>query len=131
MEFLEAINDFYWGEIRAHSQRSRMPSTKTNAENKKNKNQKTSEDGILLAFSSIVSQNKEEYDQIHEGERLQILLNQYSNIFYAPLPLPPHWTQDHLLLLLPNTIPVVIRPYWYPPNLKTKIDGQVERCWRV
>lgn len=67
-----------------------MPSTKTNAENKKNKNQKTSEDGILLAFSSIVSQNKEEYDQIHEGERLQKLLNQYSNIFYAPLPLPPH-----------------------------------------
>lgn len=62
--------------------------TKTNAKNKKNKNQKIREDGILLELSSIVSQDKEEYKRIHEEERLQKLLNQYSDIFYAPLPLP-------------------------------------------
>jgi len=53
------------------------------------------------------------------------LLTKYSSLFQPPTTLPPSWSTDHSITLLPNTAPVNVKPYRYPYFHKQEIEGQV------
>ena len=45
---------------------------------------------------------------------LDILLQQYDDVFVEPCGLPPSRPYDHRIHLLPGTAPIAVRPYRYP-----------------
>jgi hypothetical protein len=59
-------------------------------------------------------------------EDLQLLLKQFTVVFEEPTSLPPSRACDHEIPLIPGARPVNIRPYRYPPALKTEIEKHVE-----
>ena len=42
---------------------------------------------------------------------VQKVLNQFQKIFDSPIGLPPRWSHDHAITLLPRTPPINLRPY--------------------
>ncbi|KAD4981923.1 hypothetical protein E3N88_18594 [Mikania micrantha] len=56
---------------------------------------------------------------------LQALLDRFAPVFTAPTGLPPTRTQDHHITLLPNSQPVLVRPYRYPHFQKQEIERLV------
>lgn len=62
---------------------------------------------------------------VHKGlmdSRLEELLKKYSEVFQAPIQLPPKRTHDHNIELFPNTSTVSVRPYRYPHFQKEEIE---------
>ena len=55
---------------------------------------------------------------------MDILLQEYDDIFAEPRGLPPPRHQDHQIHLLPGTPPIAVRPYRYPQLLKDEIERQ-------
>jgi len=53
---------------------------------------------------------------------LTMTTQQYKNIFEKPHGLPPIWSHDHTILLMPGSAPVKVRPYRYPHSQKTKVE---------
>ncbi|WVZ91209.1 hypothetical protein U9M48_037412 [Paspalum notatum var. saurae] len=53
------------------------------------------------------------------------LLDTYAAVFDAPKGLPPSRSFDHAIPLIAGAQPFVIRPYRYPPTLKSEIENQV------
>nr|GEW65059.1 hypothetical protein [Tanacetum cinerariifolium] len=58
--------------------------------------------------------------------RQTMLLESYQEVFAAPTSLPPKRKQDHRIPLLPNTLPINIRPYKYPPSQKDVVEAMVK-----
>jgi hypothetical protein len=56
---------------------------------------------------------------------IQLLIDQFSELFQEPDGLPPSRACDHEIQLIPGARPVSVRPYRYPPALKTEIEKQV------
>lgn len=50
------------------------------------------------------------------------LLHKFKNLFDSPKGLPPQRPFDHRIPLLPNTVPVNVRPYRYPHYQKNEIE---------
>jgi hypothetical protein len=59
---------------------------------------------------------------------IQLLLDQFAILFEEPTSLPPSRACDHQIPLLPGARPVNIRPYRYPPALKTEIENRLRIC---
>jgi hypothetical protein len=57
--------------------------------------------------------------------KILLLLAQFAVLFEEPAGLPPSRACDHQIPLIPGARPMNIRPYHYPPALKTKIEKQV------
>jgi hypothetical protein len=57
--------------------------------------------------------------------KVQSLIDQFSVLFEDLADLPPSRACDHEIPLLPGANPLNIRPYRYPPALKTEIEKQV------
>lgn len=57
---------------------------------------------------------------------LELLLNEYQDLFVEPKSLPPQRSLDHSIPLVPQVEPINIRSYRYPPKLKTKIERLVK-----
>ncbi|RLN06997.1 uncharacterized protein C2845_PM11G15240 [Panicum miliaceum] len=55
---------------------------------------------------------------------LNLLLLDIQDVFAKPTGLPPQRNLDHRIHLLPDTAPVVVRPYRYPQLLKDEIEQQ-------
>ena len=53
------------------------------------------------------------------------LLDKYRDVFAEPRGVPPARACDHRIPLIPGAQPFSVRPYWYPPALKTEIEEQV------
>ena len=51
-----------------------------------------------------------------------MLLHTFKDIFDQPHGLPPTQSHDHNIPLLPNTLPVKVRPYYYPHSQKSEIE---------
>nr|GEY95516.1 reverse transcriptase [Tanacetum cinerariifolium] len=60
------------------------------------------------------------------GEVEQVL-TQFAEVFEIPKDLPPRRSHDHQIPLMPNTPPINVRPYRYPPNQKDAIEGMVKK----
>ena len=55
---------------------------------------------------------------------LNVLLQQYDDVFAEPQGLPPSRPYDHRIHLLPGTAPVAVRPYRYPQLQKDELERQ-------
>jgi hypothetical protein len=56
---------------------------------------------------------------------IQSLIDQFGILFEEPQGLPPSRACDHAIPLIPGARPVNIRPYRYPPAMKTEIEKQI------
>ncbi|GJX36874.1 reverse transcriptase [Tanacetum coccineum] len=63
--------------------------------------------------------------RIVSAEVEQVLI-QFDEVFEIPNDLPPQRSHDHQIPLMPNTPPINVRPYMYPPNQKDAIEGMVK-----
>nr|GEW22349.1 reverse transcriptase [Tanacetum cinerariifolium] len=62
-----------------------------------------------------------------QGEpNIQTLLKEFNSVFDTLKKLPPNRTHDHTIPLLPNILPINIRPYKHPPNQKDAIELMVK-----
>lgn len=57
-----------------------------------------------------------------KDEDIQLLLQQYADVFQEPTGLPPHRSYDHAIFLFPDAVPINSRPYHYSPQHKTEIE---------
>jgi hypothetical protein len=58
-------------------------------------------------------------------EKIQQVVQRFSNLFMDPTSLPPPREFDHHIPLVPGAQPVNVRPYKYNPHQKTEIEKQV------
>ena len=56
---------------------------------------------------------------------LQIVLDNLSKVFETPKGLPPICDRDHVIHLIPGSVPPNIRPYKYPYAQKSEIEHMV------
>jgi hypothetical protein len=56
---------------------------------------------------------------------VQLLLNQFAEVFQKPVSLPPRRACDHKIPLMEGARPVKIWPYRYSPELKIEIEKQI------
>nr|GFD27284.1 retrotransposon protein, putative, unclassified [Tanacetum cinerariifolium] len=58
--------------------------------------------------------------------KVEQVLTQFDEVLKIPKDLPPQRSHDHQIPLMPNTPPINVRPYRYPPNQKDAIEGMVK-----
>ena len=58
---------------------------------------------------------------------LQVLLEQYADLFQKPSSLPPTRPFDHSIHLIPGAQPVNVRPHTYSPAQKDEIEKQLQK----
>ena len=57
---------------------------------------------------------------------MQLIIDQYADVFAIPMELPPPRSHDHRIPLIEVTPPVNIRPYRHPPTQKDAIEAMVK-----
>jgi hypothetical protein len=67
----------------------------------------------------------------HPCPEITALLCRYSSLFQSPSTLPPFRPSDHQIHLVPNSVPVNVRPYRYPQFQKSEIERQVEEMLKA
>ena len=63
-------------------------------------------------------------DKSELRSEVQQLLQDFDDVFLEPKALPPHHVLDHEIHLLPNSIPINVKPYRYPHFQKEEIEKQ-------
>ncbi|KAF3663729.1 hypothetical protein T459_23333 [Capsicum annuum] len=63
---------------------------------------------------------------IEKNQELQVILQQYDDLFEPPTNLPPSRSYDHQIILKDGTSPINIRPYRYPTIQKDEIEKLVD-----
>ena len=56
---------------------------------------------------------------------MENVLSQFEDLFTEPKSLPPNQMLDHEIHLIPNSMPINVRPYRYPHFQKAEIEKQV------
>jgi hypothetical protein len=64
------------------------------------------------------------------GEVLEELLLRFAALFAEPTGLPPQRQRCHQICLLPGTLPVAVRPYWYAQHQKQELERQCTEMLR-
>ncbi|GKC60648.1 hypothetical protein Tco_1088246, partial [Tanacetum coccineum] len=54
------------------------------------------------------------------------VLKVYKSVFEVPKDFPPKRSHDHTIPLIPNTLPISIRPYRHPPSQKDAVELMVK-----
>nr|GEZ70119.1 reverse transcriptase [Tanacetum cinerariifolium] len=54
--------------------------------------------------------------------KVEQVLTQFDKVFEVTKDLPPQRSHDHQIPLMPNTLPINVRPYRHPPNQKDAIE---------
>jgi hypothetical protein len=86
----------------------------------------TGMDSVLLQVCLISDDVAKEDQSLNSlPVEVQSLIQQYQHLFEAPVGLPPTRSCNHSIPLLPNSKPVAIRPYRYPPKMKDVLEQQV------
>ena len=62
---------------------------------------------------------------------LQKVLDNHSKVFWTPKGLPPIRDHDHVIHLIPGSVPTNIRPYKYPYSQKSEIEHMVAEMIEV
>ena len=60
------------------------------------------------------------------SKEVQLVLDEFEEVFEVPNELPPKRSHDHTIPLMPNTPPVNIRPYKHPHGQKDAIEAMVK-----
>lgn len=64
--------------------------------------------------------------KVQELDSLNKLLIEFNDLFEEPESLPPHRHYDHSIILKPNTEPINIQAYGYPPKQKVEIENLIK-----
>ncbi|XP_027183746.1 uncharacterized protein LOC113782033 [Coffea eugenioides] len=67
----------------------------------------------------------QQHRQVDVPERVEAVLQQYSQIFATPTGLPPERELDHQITLKPGAEPFKLKPYRYPHAHKIEIEKQI------
>ncbi|GJX75550.1 ribonuclease H-like domain-containing protein [Tanacetum coccineum] len=67
----------------------------------------------------------------HKQKVLLRVLKEFKDVFALPTALPPKRSYNHQIQLLPNTLPVNVRPYRHPPMQKDAIEQMKDSSWRM
>jgi hypothetical protein len=78
-----------------------------------------------LAMLDDVSPSPHSTQSAPASPDLQVLLDEYGDVFAEPSTLPPHRALDHAITLDKDARPVNTRPYQYSPLQKDEIERQV------
>jgi hypothetical protein len=63
-------------------------------------------------------------NSIATHDLLNLLLEEFTDVFTAPTGLPPPRRHNHCIHLLPDTTPVAVWPYRYPQLVKDELEHQ-------
>ena len=80
---------------------------------------------ISSMFQLTLLQEKVEVQTHGLYGEVEQLLAEFEDVFLEPKSLPPHRTLDHEINLLPNSVPINVKPYRYPYFQKGEIEKQV------
>jgi hypothetical protein len=72
----------------------------------------------------LVESNDDSSSQVNEDD-IQLLLQEFAELFNVPTHLPPMRPFDHCIPLRPGSVPVNSKPYRYSPFHKDEIERQV------
>lgn len=75
----------------------------------------------IVELCSLLSTRSEPVDPA-----VQLVLDQFQQVFAAPTELPPRRAYDHTIPLIPGAAPVALRPYRIPPALKSELERQIQ-----
>ena len=64
--------------------------------------------------------------EVPQLDSLNLLLDEFEDLFEEPKSLPPPWPIDHTINLKANAKPVNIRSYRYPPKQKAEIVRMIK-----
>ena len=70
-----------------------------------------------------------EPDQI--SPEMQLLVEEFADVFATPTELPPKRPCDHKIPLIPRARPISMRPYRIVPQLKDELDKQIKEMLRA
>lgn len=82
--------------------------------------------GAASHYIHVYAINGEVHTDEVVPEQVQNLLSQFSAVFAEPQELPPRRSCDHPIPLMQGAQPVNARAYRHKPELKSKIDRQVQ-----
>ena len=81
-------------------------------------------EGSIVAVTAVLVVDGKAV-QLDVPPEMQLLLEQFSEVFQPPSGMPPPRFCDHVIPLIPGATPVNVRPYRYPPAIKDEIEKQV------
>ncbi|WVZ90589.1 hypothetical protein U9M48_036876 [Paspalum notatum var. saurae] len=81
-------------------------------------------DSLLHIYSVDTQDNQQPVSPLLPA--VQLLLDEFSEVFAVPNTLPPPRSCDHRIPLIPGAAPVNIRPYRLAPALKNEVEMQVK-----
>lgn len=92
---------------------------------------KWSKGNDIWAVALVKPISEPEQHAIPQPPEIQVVLDQFSDVFQTPTTLPQSREYDHTVPLLPNATPVNSRPYRYSPLHKDEIERQVAEMLRT
>jgi len=85
----------------------------------------TGQHRVLLHIEPI-TESASSSSTVHLELAVQEILDQFQDLFQAPMALTPSRACDHEIPLIEGAQPIFIRPYRYLPKLKDEIERQVQ-----
>ena len=79
--------------------------------------------GVIVQLCSIDVQTS----KLAVSQDIQKVLDKYSKVFDTPKGLPPTRDHDHVINLIPGSVPPNIRPYRYPYAPKSENECMVAK----
>jgi hypothetical protein len=83
----------------------------------------------LLHIFAVATTEDTEFDSTTLPAELQLLLQEYSDLFEAPTSLPPSRACDHEIPLIPGATRVLFDLIGILPNSKTTLKDKYKRCF--
>ena len=94
--------------------------------------------GFLLEMQNYEAEEDGELDEVQrvkgdeeESPMIQVLLQQYTDLFEEPKGLPPKRECDHRILLVTGQKPINVRPYKYGHTQKEEIEKLISEMLQV
>ncbi|GJW88274.1 putative nucleotidyltransferase, ribonuclease H, partial [Tanacetum coccineum] len=86
---------------------------------------------VCVYPAQLMQIQREAADTSDNNLPIQHLLSTCADVFVVPTELPPQRTKDHAITLIPNTLPITVRPYRLPPNQKDVVEQMVKELLDV
>nr|GEU51059.1 protein NYNRIN-like [Tanacetum cinerariifolium] len=81
---------------------------------------KVASSSLMMCICSLVLMQMEIKEEI--DEKIEAVVRDLEDVFVLLTLLPPKRSHDHQIQLLPNTLPMIVRPFRHPPVRKDAIE---------
>jgi len=82
-------------------------------------------EGVVVQVCTVQTQISDSVE-LSIPPYVQMLIEQFADLFAMPTELPPPRDSDHRIPLVPGASPVVVRPYRFAPALKSELEKQIK-----